>query len=413
VKGLLVHIVSGIYELLWNIFLLLLKFYSHESQIGKWYQDHNESKKKIARNETRPLFFFACSSVGEYKRIETIAKHYSELGFGIEISFFSPSGYNFLNGLENKWDKISFLPFDRKKDVQTFFQSTNPHYVFISSNMIWPNFIRELDRNKIAYSIVGCSYYRNGYFNGLFLSFKLLLIKRVEHAFCIDQNTHNLLSQYLAPDQIIVTGDPRLDSIFQSSNTKINQSLLTQFKNDKKLLIIGSAYTEEVKIIIESYNTLLNAGYRVVIAPHELGQTQNIIYLLESSSIEYDLYSKGECHREILVLDKMGILRDAYAMAEIAFIGGGWKKGIHNIVEAMVHGCTIVSGPKFMKFPEARYLKRSDLLHVISNKYNMKTALENERSLPFQSKKQRSYKEWIEENNQANEIILSTLNEVI
>ena len=101
--------------------------------------------------------------------------------------------------------------------------------------------------------------------------------------------------------------------------------------------------------------------------------------------------------------------KGAYALAEIVFIGGGWRRGIHNIVEAMVHECLIVSGPNYYKFPEARFLTQRNILNVIKKSDNLEAILLREQSKSFAKQKLQYYNEWLELNKHANKLIIDTI----
>lgn len=403
------QIILIFYNMLWKLLRFLDPFLSKDSKIGRWYMLHQKVKSEAFNNDPAPLILFACSSVGEYKRIETIANRYAQSGFAVELSFFSPSGYAFLNSETHNWTRVSLLPFDQKKDVDLFLQARRLSYVMISSNMIWPNFIKGLDGHGIRYSIIGCSYYPESIVQQLFLNWRLSVIRSVEYTFCIDNATGILLSKHLTPGQIKICGEPRLDSILKGVNNQKENKILTQFKGNKKLMVVGSAYKEDVNSIISSYDMIQKAGYKMLIAPHELQHINDMKALLEDKDIAFGLYKEGRLNGEILLLDTMGILKGAYAFAEIAFIGGGWNRGIHNIVEAMVHNCSIVTGPKYSKFPEARFLTERNVLTVIQTSEDLESVLSQELSKTFQLKKLKCYEEWLEVNKSANDIIIDTL----
>ena len=107
----------------------------------------------------------------------------------------------------------------------------------------------------------------------------------------------------MTPDKIIISGDPRLDSILKSHKSLKGISTLSQFKGTSKLLVVGSAYNEEVKIIIRSIDILKRANYKVLIAPHELDHTNEILAQFEAAAIPIGLYSKERLNNNVLFLD--------------------------------------------------------------------------------------------------------------
>ena len=78
-----------------------------------------------------------------------------------------------------------------------------------------------------------------------------------------------------------------------------------------------------------------------------------------------------QCHRNsqmILILDTIGMLSSVYQYADISYIGGGFGKGIHNILETAVFGNPIIFGPNHTKFGEAVELKGKGGAIGINNK---------------------------------------------
>jgi 3-deoxy-D-manno-octulosonic-acid transferase len=56
---------------------------------------------------------------------------------------------------------------------------------------------------------------------------------------------------------------------------------------------------------------------------------------------------------KVLIVDTIGHLSSLYNYGNIAYIGGGFGKGIHNILEAATYGLPVIFGPNFKKFLEA------------------------------------------------------------
>jgi 3-deoxy-D-manno-octulosonic-acid transferase len=59
---------------------------------------------------------------------------------------------------------------------------------------------------------------------------------------------------------------------------------------------------------------------------------------------------------DVLIIDSVGILSRLYRFAAVAFIGGGFGGGIHNIQEPVTFGVPVLFGPNYHKFSEARDL---------------------------------------------------------
>lgn len=60
------------------------------------------------------------------------------------------------------------------------------------------------------------------------------------------------------------------------------------------------------------------------------------------------------------------MLSSIYRYGSMAYIGGGFGAGIHNILEAAVYGIPVVFGPNFKKFREARNMLAAGCAFTIS-----------------------------------------------
>jgi 3-deoxy-D-manno-octulosonic-acid transferase len=58
----------------------------------------------------------------------------------------------------------------------------------------------------------------------------------------------------------------------------------------------------------------------------------------------------------VLIIDNIGLLSKHYRYATVAYIGGWFGVGIHNILEAVAYGKPVVFGPNHHKFQEAHDL---------------------------------------------------------
>jgi 3-deoxy-D-manno-octulosonic-acid transferase len=98
--------------------------------------------------------------------------------------------------------------------------------------------------------------------------------------------------------------------------------------------------------------------YKLVIVPHETGESaiKKIVSKIPSA-VRYSLWDK-KSDVQVLIIDHVGMLSALYKYADIAYIGGGFGKGIHNILEAAVFGIPVIFGPKYSKFREANELIR-------------------------------------------------------
>jgi len=159
------------------------------------------------------------------------------------------------------------------------------------------------------------------------------MLSSFDRIYLQNQESNTLLSE-IGMQQTKVVGDTRVDSVLQRKNQEKKLPLLNAFLGEQKAIIFGS---------------------KIIIAPHEVDEA-NIVSIqnqLGLSSIRYSTYQKENKHSNILIIDNIGTLFHSYRYAKLVFIGGGYKGGLHNILEPAAFGIPICFGPKYQNFVEA------------------------------------------------------------
>ena len=134
------------------------------------------------------------------------------------------------------------------------------------------------------------------------------------------------------------------------SDKKEDQRIL-EFCLNKTTIIFASVWPEDEHVFKKFIKE--NSQYRFIIAPHELNYCKNI-----SELFDVELYSEFDTPSEknILLINKIGILKNIYKYCSLAYVGGGFGKGIHNIIEASANLKPVIFGPNHSQFIEAKDL---------------------------------------------------------
>ncbi len=154
---------------------------------------------------------------------------------------------------------------------------------------------------------------------------------------------------------MFVSGDTRFDRVYTIAQQAKTFPLIQKFAGQHKLLLAGSTWPAGERMI----NQLLlgNNKIKLIIAPHEVHEERikSILKLFYTKKVLR--YSEAEENNieaaDVLIIDQIGILSGLYQYCDIAYIGGGFGKGIHNILEAATFGKPIIFGPNYQKFKEA------------------------------------------------------------
>ena len=181
------------------------------------------------------------------------------------------------------------------------------------------------------------------------------------HFFVQNEESKRLLGT-LGIDNVMVTGDTRFDRVMQIAKESKSIPVVREFKNGKKVFVAGSSWLPDEQIFLSYFAQHLD--WKVIIAPHVIGEShlEQIMSLLEGRKVvRYtqieadDAVTLGEA--EVLIIDCFGLLSSIYKYGDVAYVGGGFGVGIHNLPEAAVWNLPVIFGPNHQKFQEANELK--------------------------------------------------------
>ncbi|MEG1573348.1 MAG: glycosyltransferase N-terminal domain-containing protein, partial [Bacteroidales bacterium] len=298
----------------------------------------------------------------------------------ILLSFFSPSGYEICENYD-KADKICYLPLDTRTNAREFVSIIKPSMAFFIKYEYWYNYLIELKTQRVPTFFISAKFRANQYFFKWYAPWFVAQLKNVDCFFVQDETSVKLLHS-IGIVSVYCSGDTRFDRVAQIQNTIISYPWLAQFKGNTPLLVGGSTWSEDEMILSECF-AKHSSQLKYLIAPHEIGEAhiKKIQALFASypcaclSDMEKCQYKEIE-KLQILIVDKIGFLSKLYKYGEIAFIGGGFGKGIHNVLEAAVFGMPILFGPQYHKFTEAVDLVEKKAAFSIKNSTEVSAYLE-------------------------------------
>lgn len=332
------------------------------------------------------VIWFHCSSLGEYEQgkslIEKFKKEWPEKK--ILLTFFSPSGYEIVKG-KSIADYIFYLPKDSSRNAKKWFRLWEIEKVFFIKYDIWYFFLKTAIESKTPTYIISANFSPSHYFFKWYGKPVLEVLKKIDHIFLQNDEYWEFLSQNL--NAISVAGDTRIDSILEQANNRMSIEVVENFCN-QNTLVFGSIYPEDEKIIDE---LIKNDDMKIILAPHELSASY-LSYLQHKYNACVYSHFMDEKKSNVLLLDQIGLLKHAYAYSQIAYIGGGYGKGIHNTLEPAVYGNTLCFGPNYNKFPEAKTFIKSKIAYSANESsriakfisdtiFNKETLEENKKTL--------------------------------
>ena len=355
-------------QLIYNISILLylqaIRIASLFNAKAKlWIDGRNNQEIRIKNQESQSeIIWFHCASLGEFEQarplIEAIKQNPESQILNskstIVLTFFSPSGYEIRKNYQYA-DYVFYLPIDTPANAEKFIEAINPALVFFVKYEFWFNYLQQLKRRNISTYLVSGIFIENHYFFKWYSAWFRRQLNCFTHFFLQDEKSCELLKA-IGYKNITLSGDTRFDRVMDIAKNVKSFTLTEHFKQGKNILIAGSTWKEDEEII----STFKSGNFKLIIAPHEIDENHinSIIGLFKNSSIVR--YSKANEENiksaDVLIIDNIGMLSSLYQYGTIAYIGGGFGKGIHNILEAATFGLPVIFGTNYQKFNEAKEL---------------------------------------------------------
>lgn len=316
---------------------------------------------RVLREQVRPdsqYVWFHAASLGEFEQgrpiIERLRAEHPE--YKILLTFFSPSGYEVRKNYEGA-DIVCYLPLDTYFSARRFLSLVRPKAAFFIKYEFWWNYLHILKRRGIpVYSV--SSIFREGqvFFRWYGKTYSNVL-KCFTHFFVQNDESRRLLAR-LGITNVSITGDTRFDRVLQIKRQAKKLPLVEAFKHDYKVFVAGSSWPPDEDIFIRYFNE--RRDWKLIIAPHVIGEDhlRQIVSKLERKTVRLTKATEADVREaDCLIVDCFGLLSSIYGYGDVAYIGGGFGVGIHNVLEAAVWGMPVIFGPNNKRFQEAQGLK--------------------------------------------------------
>lgn len=327
-----------------------------------WRRTYTTTPLRRGTTEQKTAWFHA-SSMGEFEQarpvIEQLRAHHPE--YRIWVTFFSPSGYEIRKNYPLA-DRVTYLPMDTPRNARRTVELIRPDVVFFVKYDFWFNLLAELHRRQVPTYIFSAIFRPRQYFFRWYGGWFRKQLNTFAHIFVQNQASIELLTSHHI-ERCSIAGDTRFDRVNAIADSAKQYAEIATFIDGKPVLMAGSSWEPDERHIahfMADYKPPLKA----ILAPHVIDESH-------LQSIE-NLFAQHHCLRysqlkamtpqqqqtaatdhKVLIIDNIGMLSSLYQYATVAYIGGGWGKGIHNILEALTFGKPVVFGPNWHKFQEA------------------------------------------------------------
>jgi len=363
-----------LYNISIHFYVISIYIYSLFNTKAKQWTNGRKNIFNKLQEETKNhnnIVWFHCASLGEFEQGKPIIEAYKVKypQHKILLTFFSPSGYEIRKNTSLA-DFVFYLPADKKSNAIKFISIVKPIKVVFIKYEFWFNYMAELKKQNIPFYSVS-AIFRDGQ---AFFKYKWWAkqLKNVTHFFVQDKNSAELLKS-IGFNNTTISGDSRFDSVIGNTQNPVRIPLIEQFCKNKPTIICGCTWPKDETLLTQYIKDHPENNY--IIAPHELYHISDL-----QKQTDALLYSKiNETNilmTNVLIIDSIGMLSNIYQYANIAYIGGGFGVGIHNILEAVAFGLPVVFGPNYQKFNEATELINQKGAISISNYKELTSAID-------------------------------------
>ena len=300
------------------------------------------------------------SSMGEYEQARPVIDLLlSRVPDSIVIlTVFSPSAFDHLQ-IDDPRILLFYLPMDTWNNARRFINLVEPNVAIVVRHDIWPNFQWRMQKSGIPSLLIDASVSDKRYW--VYRAFQWpirTVMSTFSRILTVSANSAERFAM-LYPDtsRIEVFGDTRYDRVVDRTldMSKIQWLLDKDLFIREKTLVLGSTWPSGEKYWLPVIRQSMKSDpqFRVILAPHEVGadHIRQISEELVALEIPFVLFSELTANSDVndfrvLVVDKIGVLANLYTCGLLAYVGGGFGPGVHNVLEPAAHGCAVLFGPR-------------------------------------------------------------------
>lgn len=322
-----------------------------------WRTEFAQNPALLARSGDNKTLWMHVSSLGEFEQgrpvLEKLKAAHPQLF--IVLSFFSPSGFEIRKNYSGA-DFICYLPADTPENAADFLEIIHPDIVVFVKYDFWANYLRAIRKRNIPLLLVASVFragqpffkWYGGFWRGMLACFNEIHVQ--------DPASLELLKS-IHYQHAVLAGDTRIDRVLALAAHAGDDDKTKAFvRSNHPVFIAGSIWEADEAVILPVLTKPEFAHYKIILAPHDPSEpyVMRLSGLLPGSVRYSRLNAETDLNSQVLIIDNIGLLNKLYRLGDIAYIGGGFGKGIHNTLEPAAFALPVIFGPKYHKFGEAR-----------------------------------------------------------
>jgi 3-deoxy-D-manno-octulosonic-acid transferase len=314
------------------------------------------------RDLSRPLVWFHAPSVGEGLQALPVIQLLRARRPDVQIAYthFSPSAEKFARSTGA--DFTDYLPFDSYGDADAAISALRPAILVFSKLDVWPALTETASTRSVKVGLISATLPESSGRRGVFARNALGdAYRALDRVGAISrEDADRLEDQGVRHDRITVTGDTRYDQVWKRANAA-PLPLVQSLRSSAPTLVAGSTWPPDETHLLAAWVEVKKRvpDARLIIAPHEVtdDHLHGISDWSAANGLTLSRLSSPDPSTDVVLVDRYGILGDLYAVADVAYVGGGFHAaGLHSVLEPAAFGVPVLMGPQHHKSREASAL---------------------------------------------------------
>lgn len=302
--------------------------------------------------EKREVYWVHAASLGEYAVARPILHELRRsTDRCVVLTFFSPTGYNALKRLsinQTEADYIFALPVDSRKNVSAFLDAVKPEKAVFIVSEYWMNYLAELSKRKIPVSLISAIISEHSVFFKWYGGFHRRMLRYFTSCTVLDEQSQTNLKK-LGYANAVIAGDPLFDNAATIAETEYHDAVIEAFCARENGVFIAGSIHDDKDLAMVTHLANKHRDTKFIFVPHEISEKtlNRIKYELEGYALSY-----SECnsdtdfsHVQVLIIDFIGALSRIYRYGKWAYVGGGFTRYLHSVIEPVVYGLPVAFGP--------------------------------------------------------------------
>ncbi len=339
------------------------------------------------RDSRRPLVWFHAPSVGEGLQATPVMSRLRDRRPDLQLAYthFSPSAAAFAQ--RTIADFRDYLPFDSAHDMRIAVSTLQPSALIFSKLDVWPMLVAQAAQANVALGMISATLAESsGRRGGLAARISRDAYSALQAVGAIDDADATRLVEIGVRERVIsVTGDTRYDQVWQRAGAvAMTAPWLERFRERPRItLVAGSTWPADESALLPAWRELAArwpGALRLIIAPHE--PTASHLHPIEAWARAASLRcarldAENDADADVVLVDRVGVLGDLYALADVAFVGGGFHDaGLHSVLEPAAFGAPVLYGPRYGNSRDAALLISDGAARSVADAASLRAALE-------------------------------------